>query len=350
MSQGHEPQPPGHPEQTGEKEVSLIIPAGMSSSEARERVEEAAHNEAKEGNDSLQTMITPPAAPAGVVPKMGMGPSRKGAKDQIIERFEQKFVIHPRLVPPLREWMQPFVVPDPNGKGDIPEYVTTTLQLDTPHLDLALAKERKCFSRFKLRIRTYGTHPKEHEPVFIEIKRKVGAVIIKSRSRMKRSQWRPTCILNPATGPFLKSPKDNNNYLEFCRIANAIGARPKMNIRYIRESYFGSNDDYARITFDRRVSYRPERNWHLADESVAEWKYWRAIDTQVGLRTNYAGYIFELKAMRDTPTWMLELVRKFNLRNQGFCKYAVAVRLESLFRGATYADGSENTTLVENWI
>ena len=27
------------------------------------------------------------------------GPSRKDVKDKIIERFEQKYIIHPRLVP-----------------------------------------------------------------------------------------------------------------------------------------------------------------------------------------------------------------------------------------------------------
>jgi len=54
--------------------------------------------------------------------------------------------------------------------------------------------------------------------------------------------------------------------------------------------------------------------------------------------------------MRDTPTWMLELVRRFNLSNTGFCKYATAWRLETLFRGFMYGDGSENTTPTPNWI
>jgi hypothetical protein len=291
--------------------------------------------------------------PAAAPPASGrqpLGPSRKGAKDMVIERFEQKFIIHPRLVPQIRHYMEPFVVPDPNGKGDIPEYITTTLQLDRPTMDLALAKERKSFARFKLRIRTYGTDSNPRNPVFFELKRKVGVVIIKSRARMSRAQYGPTVVPHPETAPMLKSPKENNNLIEFCRIANTIGARPKMLIRYTRESYFGANDDYARITFDRRLCYRPTRVWDLPDERVASPKYWRVMDTQTALRRPYPGYIFELKAMRDTPTWMMELVRRFNLNNTGFCKYAVAWRLETLFRGFTYADGSENTTLTPNWI
>ena len=276
---------------------------------------------------------------------VGVGPSRKDAKDQIIERFEQKYVIHPRLVPQIRKYLEPFCIPDPNGKGDIPEYIVTTLQLDTPGMDLALAKERKCLARFKLRIRTYGTDGNPNLPVFLELKRKVGAVIIKSRSKMKRGDYVPGMLLKPETMPILKSPKDNVNMMEFARITNKIGARPRMLIRYIRESYFGANDDYARITFDRRVSYRATRTWELPDERLADWKHWRAMDTQTGLRRPFPGYIFELKAMRDAPRWMLDLVERFNLTTTGFCKYGTAYRLETLYRGNQYSAAGENVTL-----
>jgi hypothetical protein len=69
------------------------------------------------------------------------------------------------------------------------------------------------------------------------------------------------------------------------------------------------------------------------------------MDTQAGLNRPYAGYIFELKSMRDTPTWMLELVERFNLRNCGFCKYATAWRLESIYRGYSYTAQSENVSI-----
>ncbi|MEZ5300587.1 MAG: hypothetical protein R3F11_08000 [Verrucomicrobiales bacterium] len=44
----------------------------------------------------------------------------EGAKDQVIERFEQKYVIHPALVPKIPGILRPFCIPDPNGKGEIP--------------------------------------------------------------------------------------------------------------------------------------------------------------------------------------------------------------------------------------
>jgi VTC domain len=306
-------------------------------------------------NETTATLPARPPAPADSVADgmsssfqrhgpTGQGPSRKGAKDLIIERFEQKFILHRRLVAPVREFIRPFCIPDPNGKGDIPEYIVTTLQLDTPLMDLALAKERKAFSRFKLRIRTYGLDAPPKGPIFLEIKRKVGNVIIKSRAKMNRTTYHDQTVTHPETATLLKNPKDNAVQLEFCRVANEIGARPKILIRYIRESYFGANDDYARVTFDRRVSYRVTRDWILPGEEVADWKYWRCMDMQEAFRRPYAGYIFELKSMRDTPTWMLETVERFNLLNTGFCKYATAWRLESLHRGFEYTIEGTNAT------
>ena len=288
--------------------------------------------------------------PSGRISLEAAGPSRKGVKDQIIERFEQKYIIHPNLVPKIRKFIKPFCIADPNGKGKFPEYTVTTLQLDTPTMDLALAKERKTFARFKLRIRTYGTKP-EH-PLFLELKRKVNNVIIKSRAKMTLGDYYETgpypgyIITHPEAAPMLKTPKDNNNFLEYTRIVNLINARPKMLIRYVRESYFGANDDYARVTFDRRVTYRPTRRWEIpvADDGGV----WRPMDTQTALNRPFAGYIFELKAMRDSPRWMLELVERFNLQTTGFCKYATAWRLETLYRGFEYSAQSENTTLVDN--
>jgi hypothetical protein len=271
-----------------------------------------------------------PTAPAkGKSSAPALGPSRKGAKDQIIERYEKKYLIHPRLMPQIRKWIEPFCIPDPNAKGDIPEYITTTMQLDTPMLALSYLTDKKACNRFKMRIRTYGTDAKPKNAVFVELKRRINGMVVKSRSMMTRAMWHEKIITHPETAPLLRSAKDNTNFLEFCRIAKLLGASPKVLIRYIRESYFSANDDYARLTFDRRVSYRTHKSWKLVGEEVADWKRWRPVDTCFGFQTDYSAYILELKSMRDTPSWMLELVERFNLDPVGFCKYSTAVKIEN---------------------
>ena len=74
------------------------------------------------------------------------------------------------------------------------------------------------------------------------------------------------------------------------------------------------------------------------------------MDHQTALNRPFAGYIFELKAMRNSPKWMMELVERFNLTTTGFCKYATAWRLETLFRGFSYDSASQNTTITDNSI
>jgi len=278
------------------------------------------------------------------LPRYCPGPTRKGAKDQVIERFEQKYIVHPALVPGIRNYLQSFCIPDPNGSGHVPEYTVTTLQLDTAGMDLALAKERKAFARFKLRIRTYGADGHPENPVFLEVKRKVGGVVIKTRAKMVLDLYQPGMLLSADDLPVLSSHRENVNLLEFAKLVNRMKARPKMAIRYIRESYFGANDDYARVTFDRRVSYRPTREWRLDGPELEGWDNWRSMDTQDGLKRPFAGYILELKGMRETPRWMLDMIERFNLISTGFCKYATAWRLESLHRGFEYTCGGENTT------
>ena len=87
-----------------------------------------------------------------------------------LERHEAKYIIHPDQMPAIRDFIRPFCVADDNAEGGLPEYLVTTLQLDTPDLALYYAKERETLNRFKLRVRTYGTDG--DCPVFLEINAK----------------------------------------------------------------------------------------------------------------------------------------------------------------------------------
>jgi hypothetical protein len=100
-----------------------------------------------------------------------------------LERHEAKYIIHPGQMAAIREFIRPFCVPDENardGHNGLPEYLVTTLQLDSPDLALFHAKEHEALNRFKLRVRTYGTDGQC--PVFLEVKRKIKGIIVKSRA------------------------------------------------------------------------------------------------------------------------------------------------------------------------
>jgi len=261
----------------------------------------------------------------------------QGAREDVgLERYELKYIVHPSQLADIRDFIRPFTVSDPNASIDPPEYEVITLQLDSPWLALYKAKEHDALNRFKLRIRTYVTD--ETSPVFLEIKRKIKGIIVKSRARIPLDAWSRAVETRPRDPLGIRLTAEGTNYLQFLRLVQELGARPVMRIRYLRESYLGRNDQYARLTIDRRLQYQPTRSWDMEDFDGRWW----SMDTAFAQRRPWSGVILELKTFLDAPLWMVDLTERFDLERVGFCKYFTAMRLESLYGGAMYSDASEN--------
>ncbi|MFT5496265.1 MAG: hypothetical protein ACI9TH_001663 [Kiritimatiellia bacterium] len=254
------------------------------------------------------------------------------------ERHEAKYVVHPEQVAPIREFLKDYCIADPNGTGPFPEYTVTTLQLDDPRLTLYHAKEEEALSRFKLRVRTYGT-VRGTNKVYLEIKRKIKNVVAKSRATVPSQLWGRDLLAT--YGPLInfKSSGERECFYEFIRVTNEINAGPRCLIRYVRESYFGANDRYARVTFDKNIQYRPTREWDLWPQGGRWWQ----IDSEMGMNRPFSGMILELKTYDEAPVWMIDLVKQFNLTRVGFCKYAGAMRMELLFAGGEFTEASDTT-------
>ena len=253
--------------------------------------------------------------------------------DVRLERYESKYVIPTSLVPKIREFIRPFCIPDPYTKGDPPEYVVTTLQMDTPDLALHRAKMNEAKDRFKLRVRTYG-EPGE-SAVFLEVKRKFGRTIVKSRAKVAFEAWGERLMWNTRLDLTFKSRSEENGFLDFVRLMRETGARPVLLVRYTRESYFGANDPYARVTFDRRLLYQPTDSW----VSWGRGGRWLVMDSPFAQNKNYrfSGIVMEVKTLSDAPHWMMDMIVRFNLERTGNCKYSSAIWQESLFDQATLA-------------
>lgn len=260
-----------------------------------------------------------------VAPKNG----KRARFDIQLDRHEAKYVIPRSLVSEIREFIRPFCEPDPHCSGDPPEYVITTLQLDSPSMALHYAKEWESVNRFKLRVRTYGD-PVGSAPVFMEVKRKIRGTIIKSRTMVPFNVWSKGLIANVMVDLRFKSPKEELGFLEFKRLAMEIGARPAILIRYTRESYFGKYEHYARVTFDRHLLYQPTTSW----DAWGRGGRWMPMDSVLAQNKTFpfSGVVLELKTLSDAPQWMIDLVMHFGLARTGNCKYSTAVWLESIFR------------------
>lgn len=251
------------------------------------------------------------------------------ATADIVNRYESKYIIPRSLVAEIREYVRPFCEPDPHTRGDPPEYVITTLQLETPSYALHYAKEDEMDARFKMRVRTYGEIGTA--PIFAEIKAKFQRTIVKARACVPFNAWNEALIYGSRIPPIFKNEKQEIDFLKFRRVVWETGAHPETLVRYTRESYIGVVDDYVRITFDRKLQYQRTDSWTDFGRSGV----WRGMDscTAQGFGLPYSGVVLEVKTYNTVPSWVLELVKRFNLCRSGNCKYSTAVWREGAFGG-----------------
>lgn len=257
--------------------------------------------------------------------------------EQRLARYEMKYVVDVRLKDAIRDFVRLFCRPDSNTDPQTGEYTVSTLFFDNYRRDCYLWNESKSVNRFKLRARCYGTS--ENSPLFLEVKRRIGEVVDKSRATIRRG-WNN--IEDIVTGPRMPSglvPDHRTAFSEFERAFRMMDARPVLRLRYERESYMSENDAYGRVTFDRHLRYQPARDWTLPGEG-----HWRSMDTSTATGRDYPAFILELKCTGDQPAWMAELMERFNLVRTDFCKFSTATRLELLNRGFAFSMASENCT------
>jgi len=126
-----------------------------------------------------------------------MGTSLHAEDRTLSSRYECKYLIPPRFVPAIRQFITPFLRPDRYALGrEGYRYTISSLYLDTPDLRLFHQTVKGEKNRFKLRIRTYSDAP--NDPVFFEIKKRCDRVIRKRRAKVCRTEamaddWRARC-------------------------------------------------------------------------------------------------------------------------------------------------------------
>jgi len=198
-------------------------------------------------------------------------------------------------------------------------YTITSLYLDTPELHFFWDKKLLRWDRIKLRIRTYGR--KSEGPVFVEIKRRYGDIVCKSRTVVPRDMW-PTLVVSPPAFDRSLFPSSKLHVLEdFCLQCASMHLRPTILVRYEREPFAGRNDRQNRVTLDRSLRYRSAVDPVLASDDSG----YLAVNFGAGLFTCEPRVILEMKFNRGCPIWMMELIERFDLDRGSFSKYVRSV-------------------------
>jgi hypothetical protein len=232
--------------------------------------------------------------------------------DEIIERYEFKYLVTERVVPRVRSVAETTCGID-RYAGPDGTYRIRSLYFDTPSFDLYRANAREQRDRYKLRARMY---PGKVSPVFLEVKRRVGDVVVKSRAAVPMGSWREILAgEDAALAPLAAGARAGAT--AFALRAHRHHAAPVLLVDYDREAYVSEIDAYARLTFDRRIVVQPQSALDFTDDPLA----WRAVDHLARTRTAEPICVLELKFERRPPRWMVDLVRRLELSRASFSKY-----------------------------
>lgn len=243
----------------------------------------------------------------------------------VIERREYKYLIDQQTAAELRAAIQPFCQLDPFA-AKLPgrAYTIDSLYLDTPDLSLFWANDHEQVDRIKMRVRGYAEAPEA--PVYFEVKRRINDVISKSRGKVPRAQWARLLADRDAPIPAEIHGKDRAAVERFVTLARTLRVRPFTLVRYQREPYFSTIDDYARVTFDSHIRAQPTESLSFEPDPGR----WRALDDAVTQRSLGSMVVLELKFTTNVPLWMVNLARRFELVRGAFSKYGTSIRAHYL--------------------
>lgn len=244
-----------------------------------------------------------------------------------LERLELKYLIDEPTADKVCRDIAPYCQPDAYsaaarsaGAGGYP---ITSLYLDSPGLAFHRAKERGDSDRVKLRIRTYD----DVSPAILEVKRRHADVIDKTRARVPRDRVESIVLGEPAPGD---PGTDDARFAEsFALLSARHGAEPSLRVRYIREAHISDVDDYARVTFDRRIEAQRASSWALDSGRDR----WAAFDDHWQPEQRISNVVLEIKCHVSVPLWASDLIRRHQLRRSSFSKYSIGIHITDRERG-----------------
>ncbi len=212
------------------------------------------------------------------------------------ERIEKKFWMSEAQYRALEPTLDRYLTKDEHGLVTV-----CNIYYDTPDYALIRRSIERPFFKEKLRVRSYGI-PKENDPVFVEIKRKLDGIGYKRRIRVPFSQAKRLL-----RGEAIKSndPQIEAEILEFVR---RYRPAPRVYLTYLRYAMAGKDDPEFRVTIDRKLRYRMTDPEHPSDASMEPIM---EDDTQV---------LMEIKAVGAIPSYLTEEMSRLKIYQAPFSK------------------------------
>ena len=225
----------------------------------------------------------------------------------IFQRYESKYLMDFRQMQAVLAAMAPHMVPDEYSHSSI-----RNLYLDTPDYRLIRRSLEKPVYKEKLRVRSYG-QAGEHDPVFVELKKKYLSVVYKRRISVPQDQAM-ACIDRSQPWQDSQIGRELAYTMDFYQ-----SLRPAVFLSYERDSFRGVEDEELRVTFDREIRYRQE-------ELTLDSETWGTPILPPGK------VLMELKVAGGLPLWMTHVLSEQRIYKTSFSKYGAAYQSIMLSR------------------
>ncbi len=229
-------------------------------------------------------------------------------------RVEYKFLVPNIMLPDLRSMILPHVEIDPYSAvrpGN--EYTVRSIYLDTSRLRFYNEKLEGLKERKKLRIRGYNEFGAS-AAVFLEIKRKIGKVVTKHRSKMLYEDLAPffeTGEVEKYISALPEHEEARENARRFLFHFHRLALRPRVSVIYEREAFFFKFDHRLRLTFDKNL--RVQNNVSL-----------NSLFQQNHARYSLPNhFIFEIKTNSGIPTWLRLVLSRLDVNQEALSKYVI---------------------------
>lgn len=275
----------------------------------------------------------------------------------VLERYELKYLIPSCYIEPISNFVGAYCKLDSHSAEYADGfYPVNSLYFDSPNYRFLRLRMQGSDRRFNMRVRSYGDG--KCGPFFAEIKFKTPTCVKKFRATLDQTEW-PTFLphnywLEPDLQRLVQpitpqSEKEGLSRELFLRLADAYAIEPKIFTRYHRRAFASTMDDYARVTMDVNMKFRSQnllcsRNPYSLQPDTDCVNY--DASTIYGDDPGHdAAVVLELKtAVGSIPVWMLELIRRFQLKQVGFSKYMHSSLAEHWDGGDHYMDDARYAT------
>lgn len=228
----------------------------------------------------------------------------------VAQRIEAKYLISEYQAAAIRDYIQPYMKPDPFGA----EYPVNSLYLDSADLRMCASSKTGEKNRHKLRIRWYEDDPQR--PVTFEIKQRINQILKKQRAVVDRKHVGRILSGGPITSDMLakRTTDAKINLYRFRDLMESMAATPRVAVRYGREAFVSSLEEPIRVTFDRRIECMACDTFNPEDWSSDMW-------------TGLDGFpiVLEVKFTDTYPSWVKQLVCRYHLLRDSVAKYVICV-------------------------